>query len=209
MSSDHLWKPFFSDNYPYLSNLLPTAASESTSYHKLYSLGHAAEKRRLRPPPRADLSLHHLIFFIDIRTPRETILTVVKPGAELKLDKSGSIFRFDMDVETKKSVGLEALKITWNVVLEGFRSVFTMMDCEGKGRSLIGLEGWFSKELPPAGGGSSGLVVDLRVGLRSESGGEFVIEKMSLGVLSIVSWRYVGVDEVLRYLQHFLLPSAM
>lgn len=215
MSSDHLWQPFFSRNYPSLANLTNAAKSTAVSYHKLYSLGHASEKRRVQPPPKPDLSLQHLIFSIDIRNPRESILTVVKHGCEVKLDRNGSIFRFDIDVETNKSVGFETLnglKITWNVVLEGFRSVFTMMDCEGKGSFVMGLEGWFSKELPSAwccsGCGASGLVVELRVGLR-ESGGKVVVEKMTLGVLSIVSWRYVSVDEVLRYLQHFLLPSNM
>ncbi|XP_075507722.1 putative F-box protein At5g04010 [Primulina tabacum] len=213
MSSDHLWQPFFSEHYPSLSNL-PAAAAESTSYHKLYSLGHAAEKRRLQPPPKPDLSLQHLIFSIDIRNHKESILTLVKPGGEVNLDNNGNIFRFDIDVESKKSMGFEALnglKITWNVVLKGFRSVFTMMDCEGKGSFIMGLEGWFSKELPSAGccsGGASGLVVELRLGLR-ESRGKVVMEKMSVGVLSIVSWRYVGVNEVLRYLQHFLLPSNL
>ncbi|XP_073132217.1 probable F-box protein At5g04010 [Henckelia pumila] len=216
MSSDHLWQPFFSSRYPSLANLTNAAISSAVSYHKLYSLGHASEKRRHQPPPKPGLSLRHLIFSIDIRNPKESILTVVKPGGEVKLDRNGSIFRFDIDVETSTSVGFEALnglKITWNVVLEGFRSVFTMMDCEGKGSSFVmGLEGWFSKELPSAGccsgGGASGLVVDLRVGLR-DCGGKVAVEKMSLGVLSIVSWRYVSVDEVLRYLQHFLLPSNM
>lgn len=136
---------------------------------------------------------------------------MVVPGGRLNLDKNG-VFRFDIDVEGGGDVAfdeLDSLRITWNVVLEGFKGVFTMMDCWGKGSFILGLEGWFSKELPSArccsGGAASGLVADLRLGLR-ESGGRVVVEKMGVGVLSIVSWRYVCLDDALRYLQHFLLP---
>ena len=104
---------------------------------------------------------------------------------------------------------MDNLRVTWNVVLGGLRSVFTMMDCKGKGSFVLGLEGWFSKELPHSGccssGDASGLVADLRLGLR-KSGGKVMVEKISVGVLSILSWRYVCIDDALRYLQHFLLP---
>lgn len=135
--------------------------------------------------------------------------TVVHPGGELKNDKNG-IFRFDIDVESDNLVAfaeLDSLRITWNVVLQGLQGVFTMMDCKGKGSFVLGLEGWFSKELPPPRccSGGSGLVADLRLGLRENGGGKVVVEKMSVGVLSVVSWRYVCVDDALRYLQHFLL----
>lgn len=95
-------------------------------------------------------------------------------------------------------------KVTWNVLLKGFEAVFTMMDCEGKGSFVSGSDGWFSEELPSPGcctsGVTSGLVAELRLGLR-----ERVVEKVSLGVLSIVSWRYVCLDDAFRYLQHFLV----
>ncbi|KAL0334342.1 UNVERIFIED_CONTAM: hypothetical protein Sangu_1590400 [Sesamum angustifolium] len=209
MSSDHLWQPLCSSTYRSLSNL--RAAASDVSYSKLYSLGRAADKRRVQKPLKPHLSLHDLFFAVDVQTSRESVVTVVKPGGELKVDKNG-VFRFDIEVESEKLVGFEALdslRITWNVVLEGFKGVFTMMDCKGKGSFVLGLEGWFSKELPPAGccssEAASGLVADLRLGLR-ESGGKVVVEKMSVGVLSIVSWRYVCVDDGVRYLQHFLLP---
>lgn len=210
MSSDHLWQPICSATYPSLSNLR-AASSTPVPYSKLYSLGRAANKRRLQKPPKPHLSLRDLFFSVDVQNSRESVVTVLKPGGELKLDKNG-VFRFDIDVESDRLVEFEALdslRITWNVVLEGFKGVFTVMDCKGKGSFVLGLEGWFSKELPPAGCCSSaaggGLVGDLRLGLR-ESGGKVVVEKMSVGVLSIVSWRYVCVDDALRYLQHFLLP---
>ncbi|KAG8367854.1 hypothetical protein BUALT_Bualt16G0115900 [Buddleja alternifolia] len=210
MSSDHLWHPICSATYPSLSNLHPTTP---TPYSKLYSLGRAADNRRLQPPPKPHLSMHDLIFAIDIHNNHKHIITVVKPGGELKLDRNG-LFRFDIEVDSGGSfeAAVDSLRITWNVVLEGFKGVFTMMESKGKGSFVLGLKGWFSKELPSpgccSGSAASGLVADLRLGLR-ESGGKVVVEKMSVGVLSIVSWRYVCVDDALRYLQHFLLVCNM
>ncbi|KAL9150795.1 hypothetical protein ABFS82_11G012000 [Erythranthe guttata] len=211
MSSDHLWHPICSATYPSLSNLRRAAVP----YRKLYSLGRAAEKRRLQKPPKPRLSMADFAFAVDIQNSRGSVATVLKPGAQLKLDKSG-VFRFDIDVESGDQAAafdeLDSLRITWNVVLQGFDGVFTVMDCncKGKGSFILGLEGWFSKELPAAGccssGAASGLVADLRLGLRESAAGKVVAEKMSVGLLSIVSWRYVCVDDALRYLQHFLLP---
>lgn len=48
-------------------------------------------------------------------------------------------------------------------------------------------------------------MADLRLGLKVEDG-RAVVERMSAGVLSIVSWRYLYVEDALRYLQHFLSP---
>ncbi|KAG6413674.1 hypothetical protein SASPL_126388 [Salvia splendens] len=212
LSSDHLWQPFCSAAYPSLSNLHPAAAPASVPYCKLYSLGRAAEKRRLQSPPKPDLSMYDLVFTVDVQNGRSCVATVVCPGADLKPDRSG-VFRFDIGVESDNLVAfeeLDSLRITWNVVLQGLKGVFTMMDCRGKGSFVLGLEGWFSKELPLPGccssGAASGLVSDLRLGLREGGGGKVVVEKISVGVLSIVSWRYVCIDDALRYLQHFLLP---
>ncbi|KAL2535017.1 putative F-box protein [Abeliophyllum distichum] len=209
-SSDHLWQPICAAQYPSLSTLR-AAANAAVSYRKLYALGYMSEKRRVQKPPKPHLSLQDIMFAIDIHNTRSCIVTSIQPGGELEVDKNG-VFRFDIDIKSDKLVAFEALdslRITWNVVMNGFESVFTMMDCKGKGNFVLGLEGWFSKELPLPGccssGGASGLVADLRLGL-TVSGGRVVVEKMSVGVLSVVSWRYVWVDDVLRYLQHFLLP---
>lgn len=32
---------------------------------------------------------------------------------------------------------------------------------------------------------------------------------MSVGMLSVGDWRYVSIDDALRYLQHFLLPCVV
>lgn len=101
------------------------------------------------------------------------------------------------------------VRVMWDVILEGYKCVFNVMNCKGKGRFVLGLEGWFSEELPPPGCCSSdtvsGLVADLRLGLKVEDG-RAMVEKISAGILSIVSWRYLFVEDALRYLQHFLSP---
>ncbi|KAH7845121.1 hypothetical protein Vadar_017713 [Vaccinium darrowii] len=94
-----------------------------------------------------------------------------------------------------------------------------MMDyCKGKGGFVGGSDGWFTEELPPpgcclgGGGTGSGLVADLRFGLRAEEGGsgsggrKVVVEKVGVGMLNVTCWRYLSVDDALRYLQHFLMP---
>ena len=89
-----------------------------------------------------------------------------------------------------------------------------MMDCEGKVSLSPGSEGWFSEELPSTGcctsaAAASGMVADLKMKFcsrREGGGGKVKARKVSVGILSIVNWRYVTVDDGLRYLQHFLLP---
>nr|XP_027069222.1 probable F-box protein At5g04010 [Coffea arabica] len=214
MSSDHLWKPICSTLYPSLCNL--RAANLAVPYRRLYNLGCVSEKLRLQKPLKPHLSLDSIIFAIDVFNGNVCLSTTIKPGNQLVVDKS-FLFHFDIDADLGNGHGdpsvaieaLDSLRVTWNVVLGGLRSVFTMMDCKGKGSFVLGQEGWFSKELPQSGccssGDASGLVADLRLGLR-QSGGKGMVERISVGVLSILSWRYVCIDDALRYLQHFLLP---
>ncbi|XP_069152638.1 probable F-box protein At5g04010 [Solanum lycopersicum] len=119
------------------------------------------------------------------------------PGSATDI-KNGDLGSFDT---------LGDVIIMWDVILEGYRGVFNVMNCKGKGRFVLGLEGWFSEELPPPGCCSietvSGLVADLRLGLKLEDG-KAMVENISAGILSIISWRYLFVEDALRYLQHFL-----
>ncbi|GFP92909.1 probable F-box protein at5g04010 [Phtheirospermum japonicum] len=210
MSADDIWRPICSAAYPALYNL-HAASTPAVPYCKLFSIGRAADLRRHKKPLEPQLSMHDLTFAMDITQNDDdrSVVTIVTPGARLKPDRNGT-FRFEVELdETVAFEAVDRLRITWNVVLDGFKSVFTMMDCKGKGSFVLGLEGWFSKELPAAAGSSDsgGMVADLRLGMREEEGGgRMVVEKVSVGVLSVVSWRYLGVDDVLRYLQFFLLP---
>ncbi|XP_052191458.1 probable F-box protein At5g04010 [Diospyros lotus] len=216
MSSDHLWKPICNSQFPSLSSLQVHAADSAVSYRHLYALARISARRRLQKPPKPRLSLANLIFTIDVHNEDDScIFNVVKPGAELNTDADG-VFRFDIDVDDENLWAVEdldVLKITWNMVLEGFKGMFTMMDyCKGKGSFLPRTDGWFSAELPSPGCCSSlsgsGFAADLRLGLRRKGGkgGKMTVAMVGVGVLSVVSWRYVSIEDSMRYLEHFLLP---
>ncbi|KAJ4706300.1 F-box protein [Melia azedarach] len=217
LSSDYHWQPICAAHYPRLANLKVT--DPAVTYHRLFAVGHTASKRRLKPPPTPCISLDDLLFAVDIRTKDAPYLTVAKLANELYADPNG-VFRFDIDVNHER-FGLielqEELKITWTVVLRGWEGVFTMMGCGGRlSLSPATTEGWFSQELPSPRCCSSevanGIVADLKLGFcsRRESTGDqrARIKKVSVGILSIFNWRYVNVDDGLRYLQHFLLPNS-
>nr|XP_043612307.1 probable F-box protein At5g04010 [Erigeron canadensis] len=214
MSSDHLWEQPCTTTFPSLSHLRTTTVPP-LPYNRLFGIGHTATKRRQQAPSNPKITLENLIFIITINNSNSPPITIIKPGSSLSLDPK-SLFRFDIDVrDHEKWLKFEVLdetKVTWNVVSKGYESVFTMMNCKGKGSFVSGSDGWFSAELPAAGcccaascGGSSGMMADMKLVMREE-GKKMVVERISVGVMSILSWRYVCVDDGLRYLQHFLQP---
>ncbi|EXB93965.1 hypothetical protein L484_015511 [Morus notabilis] len=216
MSSNHLWKPICTSHFPSLSNHLPL----SLPYRRLYAVAHAASLRRRQAPPKPRLALSDLIFTLNITSScsNNVIVSAVKPVEELSADPGG-VFKFDIvavdyDYEhAAEGSAAEEVKVAWNVVLKGWRGIFTMMDCDGKMSFSPCAEGWLSAELPPpgcyAGTAGSGIVADFKLlfGGRRESNDRIVrVEKVSVGILSVVNWRYVTVEDALRYVQHFLLP---
>ncbi|KAF3660389.1 putative OTU domain-containing protein-like isoform X1 [Capsicum annuum] len=220
LSLDQLWQPLCCSHYPSLSTLHNNNDNNNSydsvvSYRRLYALGQRASNRRLKQPSKPCVSISNIIFAVNIYKNSVCVVSLVKNGSQLSFDKKG-VFRFDIDVEQwLRSSGsaadnkngdlgtfdaLGAVKVTWDVILEGYKGVFNVMNCKGKGRFVLGLEGWFSEELPPPGCCSSdtvsGLVADLRLGLKVEDG-RAMVEKISAGILSIVSWRYLFVDDAL------------
>ncbi|KAI3811731.1 hypothetical protein L1987_21460 [Smallanthus sonchifolius] len=216
MSSDHLWEHLSTTHFPSLSHLRSLAVPP-LPYHRLYNLGFTSTKRRQKPTSKPLITLQNLTFIITLNNSTSPPITITRPGSTLSLDHK-SLFRFDFDVRDRDTWLLfdvsDDTKVTWNVVLRGFEGVFTMMDCKGKGSFISGSDGWFSAELPAAGccaagcGGASGMVAEMRLVMKEEvgEGGRTVVGSVNVGVLSVVSWRYVGVDDGLRYLQHFLQP---
>ncbi|XP_058209762.1 probable F-box protein At5g04010 [Rhododendron vialii] len=223
MSSDHLWEPIVSTHFPSLSSLHRSPSpSVAVPFRRLYTLGRASADRRLRKPPKPTLCLGNLVFSVSVHDGSSRVFTAVKPVSELGFDPNYGVFRFDIDIDMcgGDSVVVDGLRVTWNVVLEGYKGVFTMMDCcKGKGGFVVGSDGWFTEELPPpggccsgGGGTGSGLVADLRLRLRGVEGGgggKVVVEKVGVGMMNVMCWRYSSVDDALRYLQHFLMPSDM
>ncbi|KAK2651954.1 hypothetical protein Ddye_011810 [Dipteronia dyeriana] len=214
MSSDHLWQPICFTHSSPLSNLKLTYPS--VPYRRLYALAVTAAKRRFKPPSTPRISLENLLFAIELSTKDFPLATVARPADELCVDLKG-VFRFDIDVDYGSfpaAETLEEVKITWNVVLRGWQGIFTMIDCEEKLKLRAGSGGWFSDSLPSPGCCSSemaasGIVADLKLGFcrMRESYGKIRVDKVSVGILSVVNWRYVSVDDGLRYLQHFLLTK--
>lgn len=219
MSLDLVWQPLCFSHYPSLSNL--KISNHSVPYRRLYAIGLAASKRRFKPPSKPRLSLDNLVFAIELSTKswRIPVITIAEPG---NIQLGNDMFKFNIDVNYQDCFGgrrikaFEEIKVTWNVVLKGWEAVFTMMEKEGKlcGGCTEAVEGWFWEELPAAGCGcccsststdvGSGIVGDVKVGFCG--GGDMKVEKVSLGMLRCVDWRYLSIDDGLKYLQHFLLP---
>ncbi|XVE61074.1 hypothetical protein DITRI_Ditri06bG0010600 [Diplodiscus trichospermus] len=209
MSLDHVWQPLCSSRYPSLSNL--KISYPSVPFGRLYAIGLAASKRRFKPPSKPHLSLDNLVLAVELSTRRATVVAVAEPGSKINnVQGNNEVFKFDIDVSHDCFSGIKAseeeMKITWNIVLKGWGAVFTVMDCVGKLSCIAAVEGWFSEELPSPGccssGVGSGIVGDLKVACS----GDLKVEKVSVGLLRSVDWRYLSIDDGLRYLQHFLLP---
>ncbi|KAF7804049.1 putative F-box protein [Senna tora] len=216
MSSDHLWKPIFITHFPSLSTL-QLHARPTVSFRRLFAIGRAATKRRRRSPAKPKLSLNDIVFAISVATGESRLVTLGIPGEKLREHPHGLFwFEFEVGEECARvREGLKEVKITWNVILRGWRGVFTMMDSEGKMGFQAGGEGWFSEELPTPGCCSnavaSSVVADLKLGIcrgkesdDDDDDGRVRVKKVNVGILSIVDWRYVSLEDGLRYLQHFL-----
>ncbi|KAL9675279.1 hypothetical protein QQ045_003481 [Rhodiola kirilowii] len=225
-SSDRQWESICRAEFPSVSNLKST--HPSVPYRTLYSLGFSAAQRRRQTPPKPSLTLSDLIFSIDILStePNSTSSKVEAhlsiSGEELERgrgdddERSRSLFQFDVVLgKGGGSVEMDEMerrvKVVWNIVLKGWRGVFCLMECEGKVGA--GGEGWFSAEAVAAGcccrdnaAAGSGLMGDLRLGFcrDADKDNELKVVKVSMGLLSSVSWRYVCMDDALRYLQHFV-----
>ncbi|RAL51870.1 hypothetical protein DM860_010588 [Cuscuta australis] len=212
MSSDHLWQPIVASTYPSLPAL---------PYRRLYALGRASDKRsfqkkRQQPPL---LCMSDLIFSVTVSLACSPVAAFAKSGSELGGVKEDAVFLFDINLpgggggvaDMEEGLRGDSLRVTWEAVLEGYGCKFTMLEWRGGGGrrhfAVSGTEVLYSEELPAPGccAAASGLAADVRVGWKEKSCGRVVVEKIRLGVMSVVSWRYVQVVDALRYLQHFLL----
>lgn len=223
-SSEDIWRPICSAHYPSVYNL--KHVDPAVSWHRLYGIAStAASKLQLQKPIKPHLPLNDLLFVINARTGESsTLFTLSKPCDELQVDPNG-IFKFAVDIDLESSLKKEAIreiKVTWNVVLRGWKAVFNMMEsCSGKASLVPEAEDLFSKELPLPGCCSnmvtaSSLVAEIKLGFCSENytdeeegtedDGKFKRGKLSLAIMNTKHWRYLSMDDALRHLQHFLLP---
>ncbi|GKV41642.1 hypothetical protein SLEP1_g49146 [Rubroshorea leprosula] len=150
--------------------------NRSISSRRLYSIGYIAAKRRTNLPLNPVFHLKNLIFTITLCSKTFTAPIATVAKPANEVLVDSNHQLFKFDIDIER----------------GF---------------LNRREGWFSEELPSPGccsrGVGSGIVVDLKLGFgRGRSG----VEKMSVDMLSTVNWRYLGLEDGLRHLQHFLLP---
>nr|TKS00008.1 putative F-box protein [Populus alba] len=224
-SFEDIWRPICSAHYPSVYNL--KLVETQLSCHRLYGIAStAASKLQLQKPIKPHLPLKDLLFVINASTGEtSTLFTLSKPCDELQVDSNG-IFRFAVDIDLESSLKKEAIreiKVTWNVVLRGWKAVFIMMESYSGKASLVpeAEDLLFSKELPLPGCCSnmvtaSSLVAELKLGFCSENctdeeegiedDGKFKRGELSLAIMNTEHWRYLSMDDALRHLQHFLLP---
>ncbi|KAG5057252.1 hypothetical protein JHK82_012247 [Glycine max] len=133
------------------------------------------------------------------------IVSIARPCGMLCVD-TVEVFLFSMSCDgTVLREGVEEVRMAWNMVLRGWKGVFTMMERMGKMGFRLDGEGWFSQELPALGccfgAMESAVVVDLKVGM-CEGEGENLngvrVNEVSVGILSVVDWRYASVEDRLR-----------
>uniref|UniRef100_B9H3I5 Uncharacterized protein n=1 Tax=Populus trichocarpa TaxID=3694 RepID=B9H3I5_POPTR len=153
----------------------------------------------LQKPIKPHLPLNDLLFVINARTGESsTLFTQSKPCDELQVDPNG-IFKFAVDID------LEYIKVTWNIVLRGWKAEFHMMEsCSGKASLVPEAEDLFSKELPLPGCCSnmvtaSSLVAEIKLGFCRENyideeegikdDGKFKRGKLSLAIMNTKHWR--------------------
>lgn len=211
MSSDDLWTRICQSQYPTLSSL--HRLDPSISHRRLFSMARSSYSGRSHaPPPDPRVKLHHVSFVVDVDIGSSRVLSLVRPGDALHVDPDG-VFRFDIEVgDSVTAPASEVVRVGWWVVGRGWTGVFGMVGDGAKGRSMGPSGRWFSEELPACGccmvGQASGLVAEVGLGFGEGGGSKEVVrlETVKLGLLSVVSWRYVSVNQGLRYLQHFLLP---
>lgn len=113
-------------------------------------------------------------------------------------------------MESLRNKAGDGVKATWNVVNKGW-NIFTMIHAASKQtNSSEGLEEVFTNELPATSScfnavESSGIMAEFRLkfGGDQSKNGKARLEKITLGLMNTRSWRYVSVDDGLRYLQDF------
>ncbi|XP_047331821.1 probable F-box protein At5g04010 [Impatiens glandulifera] len=218
--NDEFWEPLCTLHFPAFATI--HSAEPSMSFHRLYSLCRIFANRsirRLRSIPEPILYLNDLVFTITAHianpnTTRGGVVPFVATVARRLEPTLDTMFWFDLEIKDGVWIPREALKktrITWNVSLEGYRAIFTMLDCKEESMGPKKVECWMSNELPSTRGfisdlegSTSGFVAELQFEMKEEDG-KVKVEKIGVGMFSVMNWRYLGVRDGLRYLKHFLL----
>ncbi|GJN17438.1 hypothetical protein PR202_gb04502 [Eleusine coracana subsp. coracana] len=203
-------------------------SSSSSPHRRLFALFRSASAgARALPAPR--LALADVAFAVDVFTAdgmKNTLSFAVNADEAARCDAASSsgLFLFVVDLRDRDAaIGPGEWRVRWTAVRTTAQryddavapaAAVTMMDAKVPAARAAGAvrfggrgEAGVAERLPAAGCGSARLeaevVVELALAAGEEEGRVMRVEKVRLGVLC--ECRYVGVDEGLRYLQHFLL----
>ncbi|XP_025818681.1 uncharacterized protein LOC112895033 [Panicum hallii] len=224
-AADYLWARLCAQHYPSALGLLrhlpdtdgcSSGRQQRSSTHcRLFALFRSASIRcRALPAPR--LALADVAFAVDVSTAgSESIVSFAVPAAEAGgVKNAAGLFLFGIDLSDRNAaIGPGEWRVRWTAVRTGNRwdggapVAVLMMDAKVPAARAAGAvsfggrgEAGVAARLPAPGCGGERLEAEVVVELAGE---ERLVEKVRLGVMC--ECRYVGADEGLRYLQHFLL----
>lgn len=200
-SSANLWKSTLTmhNDLSYFADTEETMIGES--FKRIVSAVQSDAKRcRRNQPAKPKITLSDLIFIVHVSS-GSTKATIVKKGKDLVF---GSKERFQLvaDVSTAGfTEGTKDVRMLWRVVVKDYRRLLTIKDTV---KSLDTKLGWFTDELPAPESrylkSSSSLVGDVKPSFNGE-----VLDKVGFAIVDSSTWESLFVDDVLRYLQLFLV----
>ncbi|KAL1201498.1 putative F-box protein [Cardamine amara subsp. amara] len=202
-SSEYLWKFMLNANYE-PSDFAATTGdtmNNKLSYKRLVSTAASdAKRRRKNKPEEPKISLSDLVFIIDVSA-GSTKATVVKHGKDLVFG-SNERFQIEADVgDSRFTTDMKEVRMLWKVVFRDYQRMFTISDNVIK--SLDTKIGWFTNELPAPPNrylSGSNLLGDVKTSFNGE-----VLDKVVFAMAELGNWKSLFVDDVLRYLQCFLV----
>ncbi|KAM7265348.1 hypothetical protein ACFE04_003031 [Oxalis oulophora] len=128
MSSEDLWRQLCKIHFPNLIKAKEAVTGPPVPYRRLCAIAVSAASRINKPLPKPQISLKNIFFSIQVKRAKDNspVLTLLRPCNSL-FHRPGQ-FCFEIKTNGVKLELKEELRITWNVFLEGWGGVFTMMD---------------------------------------------------------------------------------
>ncbi|XP_010490892.1 PREDICTED: probable F-box protein At5g04010 [Camelina sativa] len=202
-SSEHLWKSLLTTRHsPFFKAVTKDETKPAwLSYKRLTSAAESASKRRRNnKPAEPTISLSDLVFIVHVSAGSMEAV-VVKQGKDLVF---GSNERFQIEADVSDSgftADMKDVRMSWSVALRNYQRIFLISDTVVK--SLDTKIGWFTDELPATTNrysDGSKLVGDVKPSFKEE-----VLDKVVFAMADSCNWKSLFVDDVLRYLQCFLV----
>lgn len=202
-SSEDLWKLLPATRHSIFYKAITKEETKPAwlSYKRLISEAEsAAKRRRNNQPAEPKISLSDLVFIVHVSAGSKEAV-VVKQGKDLMF---GSNERFQIEADVSESgftADMKDVSMSWNVVLRNYERMFLISESVKK--SLDSKIGWFTDELPATKNrycDGSNLVGEVKPSFNEE-----VLDKVVFAIADSRNWKSLFVDDVLRYLQCFLI----